>query len=52
MVKCPVQGELKILICFTLQNQKISAGSMGHLARKGFSLDAKYIKVDGFNRSL
>ena len=35
---CPVQGESKTLIRLTLQNPEISAGSMGHLAHKGFSL--------------
>ena len=35
---CPVQGESKTLIRLTLQKPEISAGSIGHLARKGFSL--------------
>ena len=33
----PIQGESKTLICLTLQKPRISAGSMGHLSRKGFS---------------
>ena len=37
MDQCPVQGESKTLIRLTLQKPEISAGSMGHLARKGFS---------------
>ena len=38
MDQCPVQGESKTLIRLTLQKLETSAGSMGHLARKGFSL--------------
>ena len=38
MDQCPVQGESKTLIRLTHQKPEISAGSMGHLARKGLSL--------------
>ena len=36
---CPIKGESKTLICLTLQNPEINAGSMGHLVRKRFSLN-------------
>ena len=34
---CPIQGESKTLIRLILQKSERSAGSMGQLARKGFS---------------
>ena len=34
---CPFQEESKILIRLTVQKPEISAGSMGNMARKGFS---------------
>ena len=37
MDKCPIHGKSKTLIRLTLQKTNISASSMGHLARKGFS---------------
>ena len=37
MDQCPVQGESKTLILLTLQKPEVSAISMGHLVRKGFS---------------
>ena len=37
MDQCPIQGESKTLIRLTLEKPEISADSMGHLARKGFS---------------
>ena len=36
-VSVPSWMESKTLICLTLQKPEISAGSMGHSARKGFS---------------
>ena len=37
MDQCPIQGKSKTLIRLTLQKPEISAGSMDHLAREGFS---------------
>ena len=50
MDKCPVQEESKTLIHLTLQKPEISAGSMGHLTRKGFSFIVRIglIKVEHF----
>ena len=35
---CPVQRESKTFILLTMQKPEISAGSMGHLAPKGFTI--------------
>ena len=37
MDQYPIQGDSKTLVHLTLQKLEISAGSMGHLVRKGFS---------------
>ena len=42
MDQCSVQGESKTLIHLTLQKPEISAGSMGHQARTGFSFKISY----------
>ena len=49
MDQCPIQGESKTVIRLTLRKPEINAGSMGHQARKGFSLNIKE-KIHGNKR--